>query len=772
MAFHNLTRNVNLPPGFRSLLGLGLGFCPIPRLSTPTAAIDITRFETNVKLKMFFDDANDDKPAPKLYFRSNWKPPESEFHPELIERLASFRRQIQEASSNQRRSRSNLLPAQRAAFALLRRANNLHIFKTDKNLGPAIIETTSYIQRALDEHLNDKETYGKLHELSAETWMDELRDEIRNKVIARLPKGNDKTYLQRSLSAVKDPFAYFYLLAKVHKSPWKTRPIISVSGSLLHGLGKWVDMCLQNIIATLPYVCKSSYHLSQELRCLKLQSTKIKLFTMDAVSMYTNIDTDHALCQIGNFIRTESTSNLLKTKCIQPGVLLEALAIIMRNNVFKFGDTYWYQKTGTAMGTPPAPPYATLYFALHEMEVIKNFPSLVFYRRLIDDGFGAWMGEADGNFADFQTAINNYGKLTWEFSQLTDQVNYLDLTIKVKPSVALNNCTLSFQLYEKALNLYLYLPPNSAHPPGILKGLIYGMVLRIRRLTSNDKLVTEHILDLFRRLRQRGYSLATLKPLFVAAMQRTEGELKLKTKKKLLFLHLPFHPNDPPASSWRSIFAETIGRPPGRLPLSQLQGRLGYRRTFGDFRFIVAYSRQPTLGNLLSPRRLRSNVSIDDFGDGIGLGTAASAVIPATTAAVLLNQPLTYPNQTNQSTTTTNTANLHQNNIDGNHEQNTISEMAERAGTAVSTTNLNFSQELDGIRNPNSGNIPPAQFRSQPTTFSENLGRDRQVVFRVANVSTSSNRSDRQRTTVVNLTATDGHDDHTWPSSDPAPPTE
>ena len=482
MAYHNLTNNVNLQQGFRSLLGLGLGlgFCPIPRLSTPATSIDLACFDTNVKLKMLFNDDADDKPVPKLYFRSNWKPPDYDFDPELIERLERFKQSIKTTVSRQRRSRSNLLPLQRTAYAFLRRNNNLHVFKTDKNLGPAIIETKSYIQRALDEHLSDSNTYGKLHELAADSWMDELRDEIKTKIIARLPEGNDKTFLQRSLGVVKDPFAYFYLLAKVHKTPWKSRPIILVSGSLLHGLGKWVDACLQHVVATLPYVCRSSYHLSQELRDLKLQSTNVNLFTMDAVSMYTNIDTDHALNKIGAYLRSPRITSLLSQKEIKSEILLTALTIIMRNNVFKFGDTYWYQKTGTAMETPPAPPYATLYFALHEMEVIAKFPRLLFYRRLIDDGLGVGQGEEDSTFADFQTAINNYGKLTWEFSSLSKEVNYLDLTINFRQTISHNGCILSFRLFEKALNLYLYLPPNSAHPPGILKGLIYGMVLRIR----------------------------------------------------------------------------------------------------------------------------------------------------------------------------------------------------------------------------------------------------------------------------------------------------
>jgi hypothetical protein len=63
----------------------------------------------------------------------------------------------------------------------------------------------------------------------------------------------------------------------------------------------------------------------------------------------------------------------------------------MRNNIFKFGDTFWIKKeVGTAMGTLHAPTHATLlYFGIHEMDICPTFTHyLVAYYRYIDDCFG------------------------------------------------------------------------------------------------------------------------------------------------------------------------------------------------------------------------------------------------------------------------------------------------------------------------------------------------------------------------------------------------
>jgi hypothetical protein len=149
---------------------------------------------------------------------------------------------------------------------------------------------------------------------------------------------------------------------------------------------------------------------------------------------------------------------------IDPDILLQALSIIMNHNLFIFGDTYWVQLTGTAMGTPPAPMYATLYFAIHEERILKQFQrELLFYGRYIDDGVGAWSpdpaistAENHRRFQLLQSEFYRFGKLRWTFSALSPSVDFLDLTISLTQSGHIDTC-----LFEKALLTCTCICPRS-----------------------------------------------------------------------------------------------------------------------------------------------------------------------------------------------------------------------------------------------------------------------------------------------------------------------
>jgi hypothetical protein len=66
------------------------------------------------------------------------------------------------------------------------------------------------------------------------------------------------------------------------------------------------------------------------------------------------------------------------------------------------------------------------------------------------------------------------------------------------------------------MNLYLYIPPSSAHPPSCLKGLVMGEMRRYWLQNSPDDfqaIITKFI----NRLLNRGHNITSIAPLLIEA---------------------------------------------------------------------------------------------------------------------------------------------------------------------------------------------------------------------------------------------------------------
>ena len=269
----------------------------------------------------------------------------------------------------------------------------------------------------------------------------------------------------------------FYISLKIHKKPMSSRPIVSCCGSLPEGCSKWLDYKMKDIIPLVPTHLRDSNQVVQELNDLGELPLHAKLFTADAISMYTNIKTQHGLEVLNLWIKNHASELPLT---FPKALFKNILNVVMSENVFQFDDTFWRQEDDTAMGTSCAVQYAGLYYGYHELhDIIPRFKhNLLYFKRFVDDMLGIWIGTDDEEWEAFKTALP-FGSLKWETSDLSSSAIFLDLKLEIVDRRIIT------KTYEKPMNLFLYIPPSSAHSPGVLKSTIFGNVRRYWNQNTN-----------------------------------------------------------------------------------------------------------------------------------------------------------------------------------------------------------------------------------------------------------------------------------------------
>ena len=145
---------------------------------------------------------------------------------------------------------------------------------------------------------------------------------------------------------------------------------------------------------------------------------------------------------------------------------------VLKNNFFEFNGEVKRQKSGTAIGTKFAPPYACIFMDEVETEFLKSQELQPFLQlRYIDDIFFTWTN-GEEKLTQFLNELKNFYsnlKFTCENSSCT--VHFLDL------NVSLRNDAIHTDLYIEPKVGHQYLHYQSSQPLHIKNSIPYSQAL-------------------------------------------------------------------------------------------------------------------------------------------------------------------------------------------------------------------------------------------------------------------------------------------------------
>ena len=483
-------------------------------------------------------------------------------------------------------------------FALRQLTNHdkFIIVEADKNMGVTVFNREDYIKQVLEEHLNNKQVYLNITKeyQSRSHDLQQLFTDFCQRHKTSIGK-SAHTFLLRSQEIHGNNIARFRATAKVHKHPLQLRPIVAKVGTAIESLSKWLDVMLQKLMKQLPWCIKDSATFRSEVIKIEVPHNA-KLVTFDAISMYSNIDLDHANAIMQHWLETYVPEH--PNDALPKNTILEALDLVMRHNIMQFGDSYFLQLVGTAMGTSVAVVFANLYFGWHEKTTLlpkyrDNLKRILFHSRFVDDVFFIWSGDTDQEWEELCHDYNNFGILIWEFTKPRSSVDFLDLTLTKE------NGRIVTTTYQKPNNPYLYIPPHSAHPPGMINGIIYSLLRTYYTQNSKYSDFVHFTNLLFKRHVTQGWDQVVLKQVFEKALAKLKTTLATipptcdpspRNSQERLFFHIQYHPNNIPRKNIRKLYVEECEKIlRDKLDVNQLT---------------IAYSRPNTIGNIVAKAKL------------------------------------------------------------------------------------------------------------------------------------------------------------------------
>ena len=135
-----------------------------------------------------------------------------------------------------------------------------------------------------------------------------------------------------------------YGLPKVHKEGIPLRPTVAAKGSPSHLLGKELVRILSPLAGKAPSHVKN---ILQQIHQTSFAETDV-MVSFDVLSLFTNVPVDEALWVISKHLQQDEA--LGEWTNIPVPELCHLVELWLRSNYFQFGESFFEQVQGAAMG--------------------------------------------------------------------------------------------------------------------------------------------------------------------------------------------------------------------------------------------------------------------------------------------------------------------------------------------------------------------------------------------------------------------------------------
>ena len=271
-----------------------------------------------------------------------------------------------------------------------------------------------------------------------------------------------------------------YGLPKIHKNEVPLRPIISMSGSAVYDISRWLARLLNPVVELFSSRCvKDSFEFVDIRKNADVPSNGI-MCSYDVVSLFTNVPLDHT---IEIWRQTLYHRDDICPPPLHEDEFVELLPKVTSGVEFSFNNTMYRQCDGVAMGSPLGPVLANIFVGHCESLVpAEEWPCL--YNRFVDDCFGYHRDvEECDRFLVTLNSLHPALKFTREMES-DGQLPFLDVKVQRGEMFVT-------RVYRKPTFTGLYIPFDSFVPFRYKRNLIKNLCSRATRLCSPPQLLTE-----------------------------------------------------------------------------------------------------------------------------------------------------------------------------------------------------------------------------------------------------------------------------------------